>query len=95
MYYCLDCMNKLLVFEPLLKSEVNTQSFVCGNCHKQLPCVISIKGYAVAKINTKAHNRFLKLSSIELIERWNEENFQREKEIFIKAFSSNKFFWSE
>ena len=95
MFYCLECTNKCLTLEPLLDSEVNTEVFVCGNCLKELPCVISIKGKSVVKISMKAHESFLKRSSIELIRRWNDEDFQKEKEIFIKAFKQPKFFWCE
>ncbi len=95
MFYCLDCTNKLLVHAPLLETEVNTEEFICGNCRKKLPCVVSLKGDAVFKISTQAHDNFLKLSSIELTNRWNDEDFQREKELFIKAFKKPAFFWRE
>lgn len=95
MYYCLECTNKLLVLEPLLESEVNTEDLVCGNCSKKIPCVISIKGKSIIKISMKAHERFIKKSSVEVLRRWSDKDFQKEKEIFIKAFNRHKFFWCE
>lgn len=95
MFYCLACTNQLLVFEDLLESEINTEDLICSNCHKKLKCVISVKPSAVGKIDMQAHDRFIKISSIELIERWNDEDFQREKEIFIQAFTKQQFFWRE
>ncbi len=86
MYYCLECTNKLLMKLPIKESDAETRVFFCKNCKRTLPCVIRFTNYdALSKLDNKAYDTFIKLCHLELLERWNEPQFQEEKEIFIYA----------
>ena len=91
MYYCLECTNKILMLEPVGKEDVETQKFFCRNCGLTLPCVIRFKNYnALAKLNYKAYKRFEKSCWFELMERWDEVEFQEEKEVFLTVIKRKR-----
>ena len=86
MYYCLECTNKLLMISPIEESDAETRVFFCKNCKRTLPCVIRFKNYdALAKLDINAYKDFEKMCSLELIEKWDDPQFQEEKEVFINA----------
>ena len=90
MYYCFDCTNNLLAEVPLVEFDVNTRILKCSNCKKLRPCIIDIKNEAMGKLNFDACDRFFKSAMQEMLDRWDEPDFQEEKEIFIKNFFLKK-----
>ncbi len=86
MYYCLECTNKILMHEHIGEDDVDTKVLFCKNCGRTLPCVIHIKNRsAVAKLNGLAYIEFEKMCLLELIERWDDPDFQEEKSIYMSA----------
>ena len=86
MYYCLECTNKMLMQEPICEDDVETRVFYCKNCGRTLPCVVRLKNYtALARLDTAAYKTFEKMCYWELMERWDEPQFQEEKEVFMGA----------
>ncbi|MBE6680216.1 MAG: hypothetical protein E7598_06825 [Ruminococcaceae bacterium] len=86
MYYCLECTNKILMIAPVKEGDVETRVFYCKNCKRTLPCVIRFKKYdALGKLDINEYRIFEQKCHLELIERWDEPEFQEEKEVFINA----------
>lgn len=90
MYYCFECTNKLLVRYPLEEFEVKTRMLTCSNCKELRPCVTTIKSEAVGKIDFKAFDSFLRKGAIEMLDRWDDPDFQEEKRSILISFWHRK-----
>ena len=79
MYYCLACTNLFLAKKTLFEEEVETKVLYCHNCKKLLPCVTVIKSSGIPKLDKPAFKKFIRQGAIEMIDRWDDADFQEEK----------------